>query len=283
MKITYFGTGGGAGVPEIFCSCRVCEAARQNRGRDIRTRSQAAINDDLIIDFPVDTFLHTLYGGLDMRKHHHVLITHSHFDHFLHQDLFSRAQGADIPLNIYVTEGSSKQVVQVKEAREAAFASGKRIRTDEMEIKIHIIGYFEPFSLLNYKVTPLRARHAANVDSAIYLIEDTTEGKRLLWAHDTGLLPDDTRDYLVKEGCRLDFVSLDCTLERGNCITVAHMDLERCHATLCWLRECGLADAGTKAVISHIGHLLRRTHAELEVEAAELGFITAYDGMILYI
>ena len=51
MKITYFGTGGGAGVPEIFCSCRVCEVARQRRGRDIRTRSQAAINDDLIIDF----------------------------------------------------------------------------------------------------------------------------------------------------------------------------------------------------------------------------------------
>ena len=77
MKITYFGTGGGAGVPEIFCSCRVCEVARQRRGRDIRTRSQAAINDDLIIDFPVDTFLHTLHGGLDMRKYHHVLITHT--------------------------------------------------------------------------------------------------------------------------------------------------------------------------------------------------------------
>ena len=55
-----------------------------------------------------------------MRKYHHVLITHSHFDHFLHQDLFSRAKGADIPLNIYVTEGSAKQVKQVKEAREQA-------------------------------------------------------------------------------------------------------------------------------------------------------------------
>ena len=283
MKITYFGTGGGAGIPEIFCSCRVCEAARQNRGKDIRTRSQAAINDDLIIDFPVDTFLHTLYGGLDMRKYRHVLITHSHFDHFLHQDLFSRPQGADIPLNIYVTEGSSKQVVQIKEAREEAFATGKRIRTDEMEIKIHIVRYFETFGLLGYRVTPLRARHAANVESAIYLIEDTAEGKRLLWAHDTGLLPNDTKDYLVKEGGRLDFVSLDCTLERGNCITAGHMDLERCITMLSWLREHGLADGNTKAAISHIGHLLKRTHAELEAEAGELGFIIAYDGMTLSI
>jgi phosphoribosyl 1,2-cyclic phosphate phosphodiesterase len=283
MKITYFGTGGGAGVPEIFCSCRVCEVARQRRGRDNRTRSQAAINDDLIIDFPVDTFLHTLHGGLDMRKYHHVLITHSHFDHFLHQDLFSRAKGADIPLNIYVTEGSAKQVKQVKEAREQAFATGKRIRTDEMEIRIHIVRYFEPFCLLGYRVTPLRAHHAANVESAIYLIEDTEGGRRLLWAHDTGLLPKDTMEYLAEKGGRLDFVSLDCTLERGNCITAGHMDLERCLDTLNWLRGCGLADSGTKAVISHIGHLLGRTHAELEAEAAELGFITAYDGMTIQI
>ena len=152
-----------------------------------------------------------------------------------------------------------------------------------MEIRIHIVRYFEPFCLLGYRVTPLRAHHAANVESAIYLIEDTEGGRRLLWAHDTGLLPKDTMEYLAEKGGRLDFVSLDCTLERGNCITAGHMDLERCLDTLNWLRGCGLADSGTKAVISHIGHLLGRTHAELEAEAAELGFITAYDGMTIQI
>ena len=40
MKLKYYGTGGGGGIPEIFCDCRVCRNAREVGGKEIRTRSR---------------------------------------------------------------------------------------------------------------------------------------------------------------------------------------------------------------------------------------------------
>ncbi len=283
MTITYYGTGAGGGIPEIFCSCRVCEEARKNRGKDIRTRSQAVLNEDLVIDYPVDVRQHMVYGGLDMRKYHNLIVTHSHYDHFMHQELFSRPWGANEAFNIYVTEASSVEAMKVQAAREEAFASGKRVRTDEMEIKFHIIKPYEPFEFLHYRVTAVRAHHAPGIDAVNFIIEDKDSGKLLFWGHDTGLLTKEVKQYLVENfaGRAFDFVSLDCTLERGNCITAGHMDLDRCLETFEWMRENRLAGGATKVAISHIGHLVKRTHAELEAEAGEYGIITAYNGMTL--
>ena len=50
MKIKYYGTGTSGAIPEMFCSCRVCEYARSHGGKDIRSRSQATVGD-LMIDF----------------------------------------------------------------------------------------------------------------------------------------------------------------------------------------------------------------------------------------
>ena len=81
MKIHFYGTSGGGAQPELYCSCRICNYAREHRGPDLRTRSQALINNRLLVEFPVDTMMHAFYGGLDVRKYHHVIITHNHFDH----------------------------------------------------------------------------------------------------------------------------------------------------------------------------------------------------------
>ena len=91
MIIKYYGTGGGSGIPDMFCSCRVCTYAREHRGKDLRSRSQAVVGD-LMIDFPVDAHAHTLYYGIDMRKYRDVLITHGHQDHFFRPGLNSRFQ-----------------------------------------------------------------------------------------------------------------------------------------------------------------------------------------------
>ena len=81
MKLKYYGTGGGGGIPEIFCDCRVCRHARKVGGKEIRTRSQAVIDGKISIDFPVDTYLHTAFYGLDMRRVKNIVITHAHYDH----------------------------------------------------------------------------------------------------------------------------------------------------------------------------------------------------------
>ena len=57
MRFQYLGTAAAEGWPGVFCRCAVCEEARALGGRHIRTRSQAMINDDLLLDFPGDAIL----------------------------------------------------------------------------------------------------------------------------------------------------------------------------------------------------------------------------------
>ena len=50
MKFTYLGTSSCEGIPALFCNCPRCEGARRLGGKNIRTRTQALINEDLLID-----------------------------------------------------------------------------------------------------------------------------------------------------------------------------------------------------------------------------------------
>lgn len=279
MKLKYFGTGGGGGIPEIFCDCRICRHAREVGGREIRTRSQAVIDDRISIEFPVDTFLHTVYCGLDMRRINDVVITHGHYDHFLPQDLFSRPQGYTPPLRIYATKASAAKMCETIDAHEAAYASGKKIRTSNFRIEYHPVEVGVPFSVGEYTFTPLKARHAQGVESVIYVIDNTAEDKHILWAHDTGVFYPSVTEWLESYPHVFDLVSLDCTLGRGKLITTAHMDIGQCAEMKSVLEKIGVADAHTCFLLSHIGHLLERTHDELAAEASEFGMEPAYDGM----
>ena len=86
MKFRYLGTAAAEGFPAVFCNCEYCNVARKTGGKNIRTRSQAVIDDDLLIDFPPDTYSHALLTGLNLGKIKHLLVTHSHMDHFFPQE-----------------------------------------------------------------------------------------------------------------------------------------------------------------------------------------------------
>lgn len=281
MKLQYFGTGAGMGIPEIFCSCRICENARALRGKEIRTRSQAVLDDTLGIDYSVDTFLHTLYGGLDMRKIRHILITHGHHDHFLTADILSRPLWEGEPVRFYASEKSGIGLAKNIENTERAYAEGRRIRTSDFKAEIHSLQPFEPIEINGYEITPLPANHAPAIDPLLFIIRKGN--KSLLWCHDTGLLKEETKEYLKKAALQFDFVSLDCTLKRGFPITNHHMDLDRCIETADFLRKHQLLKSHSTIALSHIGHLVEQTHEELEAEASPYGMTVAYDGRIFEI
>ncbi len=282
MEIKYYGTSAGGGIPEIFCDCRICRHAREMRGKNIRSRSQAVIDRRLSIDYPVDVFMHSAYGGLDMRSVRHILVTHSHQDHFLLKDVFSRYQGSDQPIRFYMSAQSGAELKEKIEKREAAYAAGKP-RTDSCRVEVEFLSMYTPKEILDYTVTPLRARHAESIGSMIYLISSHTDRKNILWAHDTGKFHPDAIDYLKSSEVKLDFVSLDCALKRGAQITTAHMDIDWCKEMADLLRENGNVTENTTVALSHIGHLVERTHDELAQDAAELGMIVAYDGFTVNI
>ena len=55
MILTFLGTAAAEGFPAVFCNCDFCKEARRLKGKNIRTRSQTIINDDLLLDLPADT------------------------------------------------------------------------------------------------------------------------------------------------------------------------------------------------------------------------------------
>jgi phosphoribosyl 1,2-cyclic phosphate phosphodiesterase len=276
MKIKFYGTSAGGGIPEIFCYCRVCENARKNGGKDVRTRSQAVIDDCLGIEFPVDTFAHTAYRGLDMRKVRNILITHAHHDHFLIQDVLSRPQGVD-KVNFYMPKDSSGILKELLKEREEAYRSGRMKRTCDFTVAVYDLEHYQTYDVAGYLVTPLRARHHENLGSSLYIIRK--DEKCILWGFDTGKFYEDVLDYIRRAKVRFDFVVLDCTLKENEQITTSHMDLSWCKEMADKLKGMGAVDEKTRIMVSHIGHLVEKTHDELCEATAHYGIEVAYDGL----
>lgn len=271
MKLKYLGTAAAEGIPGMFCNCRVCRNALKIRGKEIKTRSQALLDDKLLIDFPADTYMHILNHGLDLRNIHNVIITHSHSDHFYPNDFWCRFEGiaydiVEEPLNIYVTEaGYNTALRQLGEDM------------NETRVKFHKIAPFEPFDVEDYHIIPLAADHDSSTNPVIYIIEKG--GKSLLYAHDTGIFPDSTWDYLEKYNKKFELISLDCTGVAQKNLRRSHLCLNTDKEVYDRLTEIGVCDKNTIVYVNHFSHNGMLTHKELVVEAEKYGFLVTYDSL----
>ena len=201
LKLTYYGTAAGEGWPGLFCNCELCNQARNLGGKNIRTRSQALVNDDLLIDLPPDTNMHSLVYGLDLSKVNHLLVTHSHSDHFSPTDLeMVREPYAHERPNVFHVYGNEK-------VKEKLWSNVPGISEESANLEIHTLKPFVPIKIKDYTVIPLLAAHDRKEECLFYLIKQYD--KSILYAHDTGAFPDQTIEYLKSCGVRPNLVSLD--------------------------------------------------------------------------
>ena len=276
MKIKYFGTAAAEGIPALFCHCKVCEYARANGGKDVRTRSQAMIDDALLLDFPPDTYMHVLTYGLPLHKLHHCFVTHAHHDHLYPYDFFMRAPSYapslgehTAPLNIYGSE-----IVQNTIEKEFS----RKELEDKGIIKCHTLEPFKPCFAGEYKVTPLKASHSKVRGPYIYIIQKGD--KAMLYAHDTGFFPDETWKCLENNPVKFDCVSLDCCNGEGPLNSDYHMNVEKNLLVKERLTELNCADEKTIFCVNHFSHNAKVVLYNELVEAVKpYGFIVSYDGM----
>ncbi|MBR4278652.1 MAG: hypothetical protein IKT34_00615 [Clostridia bacterium] len=274
MKITYLGTAAAEGWPALFCNCEYCKNAKRLGGKNIRTRSQALINDDLLIDFPADSYMHMLKTKYDMSGVKHCFVTHSHIDHFEPTDLCLRIESCsahDMTEPYFHIYGNSKVL-----SRFDRFVGSLGEEDTPPAVTVQEIDLYQTVYADNYRVTPLKANHAGSENAFVYLVEDGD--KTLLYLHDTGLLYDEVYDYLKSNGVRADLISYDCTygaLESAG----GHMGLDSVPYVRKRLEEIGVADDKTIHVVNHFSHNGILLHDEMEKAAAEIGFLCAYDGM----
>ena len=272
MKLKFLGTAAAEGAPALFCDCDYCEQARKLGGKNIRTRSQSVINDELLIDFPADTYLHVLHHGLPLHKIYHCLITHGHQDHFYMPELFMRRNGFahlkdDRPFQVYGSSVVYGQLAENKTVQEMV---------ENHQLVIHEVTPYVPFEVAGYTVTALEADHDLTAGPVIYLIEK--DGKTLLYAHDTGYFPDSAWEWLEKHQPKLDCVTFD------DCYVLAdasrgHMGFPTILKVKERMAEMGLLTEDTVYVVNHFSHNRLLLHEEIEKAVAPEGFKVSYDGL----
>jgi phosphoribosyl 1,2-cyclic phosphate phosphodiesterase len=272
MIIKYLGTAAAEGWPALFCECDSCRKARELGGRNIRTRSQAIIDDTLLVDFPPDAYMHVLKEGLHLGSVKTLLITHSHQDHFYPLDLILRGKPyahnpAEKILDVY---GNDAVKLLYDRALKEENDSGNLIEIERYH-EIHAMEEF--YTKDGYHITALPAAHKTNEKCLLYLIEK--DGKCLFYANDTGWYPEATWEML--KGRHIDLVSMDCTAGKGYCESY-HMGIENNRQVKEKMLQMGCADQRTGFIITHFSHNANLTQEELQLEADKFGFLVAYDG-----
>ncbi len=269
MRIKYLGTAAAEGFPAVFCNCEYCIEARRLGGKNIRTRSQALINDDLLIDLPADTYGHFLNHGIEGHKIKNLLITHSHEDHFYPSELQNR--GGAYAHDMYA---SNLDVF----CGEYVYKKLDGFLADYTEVSAHQLKTFEELNIGNYKVTPLPARHdLVNGGALIYIIKD--ENKTLLYAHDTGYFFDEVFEYIEKNKIVFDFITIDCTnINIPVSDNGTHMGIPNNLRLVKKLEEIGAVNDNTIKVINHFSHNGEPLQHKLDEQVGKYGFLVAYDG-----
>lgn len=250
----------------------MCQQARKNGGKDIRTRSSIDIDNRLKIDFPPDSLHHIQTYGLDYSSLQHLLITHTHGDHFATTELEYIAQGFAwdrATLNIY----GNREACSMVEAQSAEVQAG---------VRMHRLDVFDTVAIDHYKVTPLRATHQGDVHCFNYMVNDGQ--KRLLYACDTGWYEQPTWQALTN--AKLDLIVLECTMgfvQEGWKYHIGLYDLQKLKVEF---ERIGAADRSTKWCITHFSHngssdLGRALHSEMEAFCNPIGVTVAYDGLLI--
>lgn len=276
MRFHILGSAAGKTVPRPFCSCRVCEKARSDGGRDIRTRCSVHLylNDEpqgrprYAIDFGPDLSGNLIRFRCSLDRLEHVVFTHKDMDH-LNTDLLNirpsilSDRDALPVLNLYGSDSVQATIEKAcdLEKLRAVFHRVEPFTTFEAgELTVDtLLGNHGPGTVLNHVV-----RYA---------------GRSALLAWDTGWWSEET--WKAVEGMRFDTVISECTH-----LGPAEADRESRHlnfATLLEMRsrliDIGCITRETPWATLHIGDNGGLTYDEAVDFAHPQGVTVGYDGM----
>lgn len=268
MKFRLLGTGAADGIPSLFYDDEVSRFARLHGGKDVRTRTSALIDDEILIDLGPDLNAQVHRSQLDPSEWSAVIFTHSDDDHVqvneLQYALYPFTDREFMPFTIYANE-----VVLNRIAR----------RYPEWPMELVLTHSFRTFQHGGHRITPIRARHIDSEDCQNLLIQ--TETATALYASDTGVPYDETFEFLQDHV--LDLLILECT--DGFCPQPydGHLDIEECQAVVDRLRRQGTVSATTQVFTTHHSIRGKALHHQLEEVLGPHGIHPGFDGQIIEI
>jgi len=279
MTIRFLGTAAAEGIPAVFCNCALCVKVKSLKGKDLRTRSQLLVNENILIDLPPDTYFHKLNEGLDLSQIKHVLITHAHPDHLAPSEL--RLRTAPYAYNLQESllhfYGSRVAIKRVKSV------IGKHLIKSIQGVSLQRIKPYQTIALADISVTALPAVHTKGEDCFIFLLDEKSTGKTFLQFNDSGILPDSVYQYLKTKAIMLDAIAFDCTygyFEKGAGRHMGALDADHERARM---KNLGILNPDCQFILTHFSHNNGLLHDELQEKVRPLNFTVAWDGMELNI
>ena len=233
MDVVVLGTGSADGWPNPFCACASCTSERA-AGR-VRGQTSVLVDGRLLLDSGPETPRAAERAGADLSRVRHVLITHQHPDHCSPAFLLLRSWVGDGPLDVVgppeVVELCRMWVAPDSPVRFVAVSPGDRLRLGEYDVRVHA------------------ARHGPAGASVLY---DVATDRRLLYATDTGHLPDETVEAV--SGAAFDMVLMEETFGDKADHGTDHLDLTAFAEQVRRLREVGAVTRDTDLVAVHLSH-----------------------------
>jgi phosphoribosyl 1,2-cyclic phosphate phosphodiesterase len=266
MEIRLLGTGAADGIPSLYRDDAVSRYARRYGGKDVRTRSGALVDGHLKIDLPPDTTAQMQRDRLSPQDWTGVVFTHGHDDHLaageIQYALYPFTDHLCMPYTIY----GNPHVC-------ARFAT----RYPDWPLDLVETASFQPFTHLDYRITPIRARHKEDEDSQNLVIEH--EGRTLCYATDTGVWPHETFSFLDR--FKVDLLVIECTDGINKGTYEGHLDVAACIGVVQALRETGVLAMSSRVVTTHHASSGSARHCDLERALGKHGIEPGYDGMVI--
>ena len=282
----FLGTGDGAGIPNPFCRCRICENARRVGGKERRFRSCFRISQTVVIDLGADFASQVTALGEDLYDIEHVLYTHTHEDHFNSSFAWERSASRvrnPVPMNVYLSEQGFRIIEHMFHECPQTMGCKDSYCAPE-HLLFHKLAFGVPIAVGDLIVTPLRGNHVTSLEdhSTNYLIQ-LADGRKMYYGLDTGTYLEETFEALKRVS--LDLLISECTepFERVK-VSNQHMNYLSLLDTLDRLWAQGTISAATKIYVSHI-QPSKATHAEMVEYFAQLdrpySITVAWDGLTL--
>lgn len=282
MQITFLGTGASEGIPGAFCECPRCQEARSTLGKEVRHRSSALINDDLLIDLGPDLFSMFPTTHVAPGKIHFALQTHPQTDHINGLTLLSRSTESAAQVSTcldYYAGTSSMQELAWQLHKPAGFFDDDRHQA-AYNLRFHIIRPWAELFFGNYEVLAVPAAYDRIPDTYLFAIRESSTGQTIFYGTDTAPLPDETWDEVAQRGWRFDLFILEQTMGSG-AESLGHHNARQFQRSISQGRLAGVIDVTTRVVATHFVHHSCPSHRELEAQGAVNGFIPAWDGLTL--
>lgn len=271
MRLTLLGTAAAEGWPAPFCACDACQEARRRGGANIRTRSNALLDEDFKIDWGADTMAQLQRARLSLAGLNTLVFTHQHDDHIVPCELnWATRPFSNTPPERIAVYGNA----QVLGKLHAQFPDPSRVPFEWHKLKAGR----EETTAEGDSILPLEADH---VEGALTLLIRRA-GKSLFYGHDSGLYPAETLRALeahAREHGPLDIVLMDCTNGGQSGPNRGHMGTDGVAQMKRELQERGAIGDSTRVIATHFSHNGRLGHEELARELMPHGIEVAFDGM----